>query len=119
MVKAIVNIFEYEDNLVAETKDKFGFKNKNEALNFIIRKFEPHLKEADNEKAKELLNDLDTITQMQKEEPAETFNTEKVQVFEPAKKSKKKKNKIKKTKKLKDEKKKQSIKLLKNILSER
>ncbi len=46
MVKATVDIFDHEDKIVAMAKEKFGFRSKNDALNFIIRKFEPHIKDA-------------------------------------------------------------------------
>lgn len=40
MVKAIVNLGEYEDRVLTIVKGKFGLKNKSEAINFIIGKFE-------------------------------------------------------------------------------
>jgi hypothetical protein len=49
MVQAIINIGEYEDRILTIVKGKFGFKNKSEAINFVIDKFdeefiEPELK---------------------------------------------------------------------------
>ena len=40
MVQAIVNIGEYEDRILTIVKGKFGFKNKSEAINFVIDKYE-------------------------------------------------------------------------------
>jgi len=40
MVQAIINIGEYEDRILTIVKGKFGFKNKSEAINFVITKFE-------------------------------------------------------------------------------
>lgn len=49
MVRVSVEIFEEEDRIVEEAREKYGFRTKNDALNFIIRKFEKHLKEAEEE----------------------------------------------------------------------
>lgn len=40
MVQAIINIGEYEDRILTILKGKFGFKNKSEAVNFVIDKYE-------------------------------------------------------------------------------
>ncbi len=40
MVQAIVNLGEYEDRVLTIVKGKFGLKNKSEAVNLIINKFE-------------------------------------------------------------------------------
>lgn len=45
MVKAAVDIFEHEDGIVSKVREKYGFRNKNDALNFIIREFEVRLKD--------------------------------------------------------------------------
>ena len=45
MVQAIVNIGEYEDRVLTIVKGKFGFKNKSEAVNFVIDKYEEELLE--------------------------------------------------------------------------
>ena len=45
MVQAIVNIGEYEDRILTIVKGKFGFKNKSEAINFVIDKYEEDLLE--------------------------------------------------------------------------
>lgn len=45
MVQAIVNLGEYEDRILTIVKGKFGLKNKSEAINFIIDKFEEDLLE--------------------------------------------------------------------------
>jgi len=45
MVQAIVNIGEYEDRILTIVKGKFGFKNKSEAINFVIGRFEEALLE--------------------------------------------------------------------------
>ena len=49
MVQAIVNLGEHEDRILTIVKGKFGLKNKSEAMNLIIDKFEeeflePHLR---------------------------------------------------------------------------
>ena len=43
MVQAIVNIGEHEDRLLTIVKGKYGFKNKSDAVNFVIDKFEEQL----------------------------------------------------------------------------
>ncbi len=40
MVQAIVSLGEYEDRVLTIVKGKFGLKNKSEAVNLIINKFE-------------------------------------------------------------------------------
>jgi len=45
MVQAIVNIGEYEDRVLTIIKGKFGFKNKSEAVNFVIDRYEEELLE--------------------------------------------------------------------------
>ena len=40
MVQAIVNLGEHEDRILTIVKGKFGLKNKSEAVNLIIDKFE-------------------------------------------------------------------------------
>jgi hypothetical protein len=45
MVQAIINIGEYEDRVLTIIKGKFGFKNKSEAVNFVIDKYEEELLE--------------------------------------------------------------------------
>ena len=49
MVQAIVNLGEHEDRILTIVKGKFGLKNKSEAINLVIGKYEqellePHLK---------------------------------------------------------------------------
>ena len=45
MVQAIVNLGENEDRVLTIVKGKFGLKNKSEAVNLIIGKFEQELLE--------------------------------------------------------------------------
>ena len=40
MVQAIVKLGEYEDRVLTIIKGKYGLKNKSDAINFIIDKFE-------------------------------------------------------------------------------
>ena len=40
MVKAIIDLGEYEDRVVTIVKGKYGLKNKSEAINLVISKFE-------------------------------------------------------------------------------
>ncbi|MFH1399800.1 MAG: DUF2683 family protein [Candidatus Woesearchaeota archaeon] len=40
MVQAIVNLGEHQDRLLTIIKGKFGFKNKSDAVNFVISKYE-------------------------------------------------------------------------------
>ncbi len=40
MTQAIINLGEYEDRILTIIKGKYGFKNKSEAINFVIDKFE-------------------------------------------------------------------------------
>ena len=49
MVQAIISLGEFEDRVLTIIKGKFGLKNKSEAVNFVIDKFqeeflEPELK---------------------------------------------------------------------------
>ncbi len=45
MVQAIVNLGEHQDRLLTIIKGKFGLKNKSDAVNFIITKYEEELLE--------------------------------------------------------------------------
>ena len=45
MVQAIVNLGEQEDRVLTIVKGKYGLKNKSEAMNLIIEKFEEELLE--------------------------------------------------------------------------
>jgi len=45
MVQAIVNLGEHEDRVLTIVKGKFGLKNKSDAVNLIIGKFEQVLLE--------------------------------------------------------------------------
>jgi len=45
MVQAIVNIGEYQDRILTIIKGKFGFKNKSEAMNYVINKYDQELLE--------------------------------------------------------------------------
>jgi hypothetical protein len=45
MVQAIVNLGENEDRVLSIVKGKFGLKNKSEAVNLVIDKFEEALLE--------------------------------------------------------------------------
>ena len=45
MVQAIVNLGEREDRVLTIVKGKFGLKNKSEAINLVIGKFEQELLE--------------------------------------------------------------------------
>ena len=40
MVQSIVNLGEREDRILTIVKGKYGFKNKSQAINFVIEKFE-------------------------------------------------------------------------------
>ncbi len=40
MAQAVINLGEYEDRILMIVKGKFGFKNKSDAVNFVIDKFE-------------------------------------------------------------------------------
>lgn len=59
MVQAVINLGEYEDRILMIVKGKFGFKNKSDAINFVIDKFEeefiePELKPEFVEKIKRI-----------------------------------------------------------------
>jgi hypothetical protein len=43
MVQAIITLNEHEDRILNIIKGKFGFKNKSEAMNFIINKYEEEI----------------------------------------------------------------------------
>lgn len=45
MAQAIISLGEYEDRILTIVKGKYGFKNKSEAINFVIDKFEEELLE--------------------------------------------------------------------------
>jgi len=45
MVQAIVNLNEHENRVLNIVKGKFGLKNKSEAINLIIKKYEEELLE--------------------------------------------------------------------------
>lgn len=45
MVQAIVNLGEHQDRLLTIIKGKFGLKNKSDAVNFVISKYEEELLE--------------------------------------------------------------------------
>jgi hypothetical protein len=45
MVQAIVNLGEHEDRVLTIVKGKFGLKNKSDAINMVIEKFEQELLE--------------------------------------------------------------------------
>ena len=45
MVQAVIDIGDYEDRILTIVKGKFGFKNKSDAINFIIAKYEEELLE--------------------------------------------------------------------------
>ncbi len=45
MVQAIINLGEHEDRVLTIVKGKFGLKNKSEAVNLVIEKFEQELLE--------------------------------------------------------------------------
>lgn len=45
MVQAIIRIGDHEDRVLTIVKGKYGLKNKSEAINFVIEKFEEELLE--------------------------------------------------------------------------
>ncbi len=45
MTQAIIDIGEREDRVLTIVKGKFGFKNKSDAVNFVISRFEEELLE--------------------------------------------------------------------------
>ena len=45
MVQAIVNVGEHEDRVLTIVKGKYGLRNKSDAVNFVIKKFEEELLE--------------------------------------------------------------------------
>lgn len=40
MVKAIIKLGEYEDRILTIVKGKYGLKNKSDAVNYVIQRFE-------------------------------------------------------------------------------
>jgi D-mannonate dehydratase len=46
LVKAIIDVGEHEDRVLTVVKGKYGLKNKNDAVNLIIRKYEETILEA-------------------------------------------------------------------------
>ena len=59
MVQAIINLEEHKDRVLTIVKGKFGFKNKSQAINFVIGKFEEELLE--HELRPEYINKLHKI----------------------------------------------------------
>ena len=57
MVQAIVNIGDHQDRIINIVKGKFGLKNKSQAVNLIIDKFEDEILEP--ELRPEYLRDLE------------------------------------------------------------
>ena len=45
MVQSIINLGDREDRVLNIVKGKYGFKNKSQAINFVIEKFEENLLE--------------------------------------------------------------------------
>ena len=45
MVQAVISLGEFEDRILTIVKGKFGFKNKSDAINFVIDKFEEEILE--------------------------------------------------------------------------
>jgi len=45
MVQAIINMGNHEDRVITIVKGKYGLKNKSDAVNFVINKFEEELLE--------------------------------------------------------------------------
>ncbi|MEK6863313.1 MAG: DUF2683 family protein [Nanoarchaeota archaeon] len=45
MTQALINLGEYEDRILTIVKGKYGLKNKSEAINFVIDKYEEELLE--------------------------------------------------------------------------
>ena len=45
MVQAIINVGNHEDRVLTIVKGKYGLRNKSEAVNFVIKKFEEELLE--------------------------------------------------------------------------
>jgi hypothetical protein len=45
MVQAIIELKEHENRILNIVKGKYGFKNKSEAINFIISEYEHHFLE--------------------------------------------------------------------------
>ena len=47
MVKAVIEIADREDRILNIVKGKYGFKNKSEAVRFVINEFEQEILEPD------------------------------------------------------------------------
>ena len=45
MVQAIIDLEEHKDRVLTIVKGKFGFKNKSQAINFVIGKYEEEILE--------------------------------------------------------------------------
>lgn len=45
MVQAVIDIGDHEDRILSIVKGKFGFKNKSDAVNFVISRFDEELLE--------------------------------------------------------------------------
>ncbi len=45
MAQALIHLDEHEDRILTIVKGKYGFKNKSQAVNFVIHKFEEELLE--------------------------------------------------------------------------
>ena len=45
MVQAIINVGNHEDRVLTIVKGKYGLRNKSDAVNFVINKFEEELLE--------------------------------------------------------------------------
>jgi hypothetical protein len=59
MAQAIVKFGEHEDRILTIVKGKYGFRNKSQAVNFVINKFEEELLEP--ELRPEYIKKLDKI----------------------------------------------------------
>ena len=77
MVQAIIKLGEHEDRVLTIVKGKYGFKNKSEAINFVIDKFEqehlePEIRPEYVNKIKKIeksssFSDFDTVEALKKE----------------------------------------------------
>ncbi len=70
MVQAIINLGEHENRILTILKGKFGLKNKSEAVNFVIEKYEEEFLEP--ELRPEYIEELKKID---KEGSFTTFNS--------------------------------------------
>ena len=69
MVQSIIKLGDREDRILNIVKGKFGFKNKSDAINFVIDKFEEELLEP------QLRTDyVNKILSLKKSEKFEEFN---------------------------------------------